>query len=496
MTVQSPWFPLFTAALLVIYYRVPGQWQWRVLLTGSGCFYLWAGKAYLGFLLLTLVSTYLAARQMGDGQGREDRKKRRPWLILCLTVNASALMLCKSCLLPGAKELLAGSRVEFLTLGLPLGISFYTLQTMGYLIDVYRGTVEPERNFGKFSLFAAWFPQLIQGPVSGFSQLGPQLTAAHPYDGQRLSFGAQRVLWGYFKKLVIADRLAPAVTALRQEQTVGGGFLVLTILYAVQLYGDFTGGVDIALGVSECFGIRLPENFRHPFFAKNTAQYWRRWHMTLGTWMKTYVFYPVSVSAPVRRLSRWARARLGGFGKRVGVYLATGVTWLATGVWHGLTPNFLVWGMLNCLVIVLSQELTPLYRRFHSRFGWKDKPWYGVFEGIRMFLLMNLIRACDLYADPREYFHRLLSLFSVPLWRQPVPALGLTGADWGILALGIGAMLLVSLLQQRAGSLRQLLWRGNPWLRYGLTFLLLVAVLLFGRYGVGYEGANFIYSQF
>ena len=148
------------------------------------------------------------------------------------------------------------------------------------------------------------------------------------------------------------------------------------------------------------------------------------------------------------------------------------------------------------LVDEVSQELTPLYRRFHSRFGWKDKPWYGVFEGIRMFLLMNLIRACDLYADPREYFHRLLSLFSVPLWRQPVPALGLTGADWGILALGIGAMLLVSLLQQRAGSLRQLLWRGNPWLRYGLTFLLLVAVLLFGRYGVGYEGTNFIYSQF
>ena len=308
------------------------------------------------------------------------------------------------------------------------------------------------------------------------------------------------MLWGYFKKLVVADRIAPAVAALRQSEYTGAAFGALTLFYAIQIYGDFTGGIDIALGLSQALGIRLPENFRRPFFSKSTAEYWRRWHITLGQWMKDDIFFPVSVSAGVRKLSRISRSHWNGFGKRLPVYAASIVTWLATGIWHGLTPNFVLWGMLNCLVIVVSEELTPLYRRFHSRFALKDKPWYGLFEIIRTFLLMNLIRACDLFPHVGDYWSRVCSLFTGfhlrVFWDGTLMGLGLTGLDYLILAGSAALMLAVSLIQEKTGSVRKLLWRWPAPVRRGLLFLLGLAVLLMGHYGIGYQASSFLYNQF
>ena len=301
------------------------------------------------------------------------------------------------------------------------------------------------------------------------------------------------MLWGYFKKLVIADRIAVAVLALRGPEHTGLSFFVLTCFYAIQIYGDFTGGIDIAIGLSEAFGISLPENFVRPFFSRNIAEYWRRWHITLGEWMKEYVFYPVSVSTPMRKLSKSARKRWPKFGKRLPVYVASFATWFCTGIWHGMTPNFLLWGMMNCTIIVLSEELTPLYERFHNRLHWKQKSWYGALEMLRMFVLMNLIRIVDLFPNVGEYFRRLGSLFSS--FRVPFLGLGLTELDYGILIFGVVLMLTVSLLQERFGSVRELLW-DRTGLRYALTIGLFLVVLLMGNYGIGYDAGNFIYNQF
>lgn len=506
MKFTSIGFLLFAAAVLLLYYRVPGKWQWVVLLGASLLFYLQAGLAYLAFLLFTALTTYVCTTRMARnwaaaGKDRRLAKaKNRPVTAICLLLNGVVLLLCKASLTEPLRSALSGGGLSFLSLGLPLGISFYMFQSMGYLIDVSRGTVPAERNFGKLFLFISYFPQLIQGPISRHSQLSPQLLSPHGYDGKQLSFGLQRMLWGYFKKLVIADRVAAAVTALRGPEYRGTAFLVLSVFYAVQIYADFTGGMDIALGLSQALGISLQENFLRPYFSKSVSEYWRRWHITLGTWMKDYLFYPLSVSAPLRRFSRFARRKFGAVGKRLPVYLASVVTWSATGIWHGLTPNFLVWGLLNCLVIVLSEELTPLYRRFHEKFHWKETSWYGAFEILRTFFLMNLIRSCDLFPRVGDYGGRLWSLFTVwnpeILWNGALMELGLTGLDYGILAAGTALMLGVSLVQEKKGSLRELLWQGNPFLRYLLTFLLLLAVLLMGRYGIGYQASSFIYNQF
>ena len=521
MNLISIRFAIFSAVLLVFFYRIPQKWQWVVLLAASFCFYLCAGTESLFFILFTILTTYFCARCIGRNQARlnrflsghpaltrEDKRCRRDTtrrqnrllLALCLTANFGLLFFCKACLIQPLHQALSDGRLSFLTLALPLGISFFLFQSAGYVIDVYRGTVPAERNPCKYALFVCYFPQLIQGPISRFSPLSEQLFRGHPFDGKEVSFGLQRMLWGYFKKLVVADRIAPAVAALRQSEYTGAAFGALTLFYAIQIYGDFTGGIDIALGLSQALGIRLPENFCRPFFSKSTAEYWRRWHITLGQWMKDDIFFPVSVSAGVRKLSRISRSHWNGFGKRLPVYAASIVTWLATGIWHGLTPNFVLWGMLNCLVIVVSEELTPLYRRFHSRFALKDKPWYGLFEIIRTFLLMNLIRACDLFPHVGDYWSRVCSLFTGfhlrVFWDGTLMGLGLTGLDYLILAGSAALMLAVSLIQEKTGSVRELLWRWPAPVRRGLLFLLGLAVLLMGHYGIGYQASSFLYNQF
>ena len=484
MTFASYSFLLFAGLLLILYYTIPRRGQWVLLLAASYVFYLWEGPKNLGYILLTTLTTYVATRIMDHIQSQYDKrtakKKNRIWAWLCLGINFGLLGVCKV-------------RFTFQNILLPMGISFYMFQSMGYVLDVYRGTVKAEKNPLKLALFVSYFPQLVQGPISKFSQLAPQLFGSHPYDGKQVSFGLQRMLWGYFKKLVIADRIAVAVAALKAPEYTGMPFLVLTVFYAIQIYGDFTGGIDIAIGLSEALGFRLTENFVRPFFSKDIAEYWRRWHISLGEWMKDYIFYPISVSSPMRRLSKVARKRWPKFGKRLPVYVASLVTWFCTGIWHGLTPNFILWGMMNCIVIVLSEELNPVYEKFHSRFHLKGKRWYGVFEVARMFFLMNLIRTLDLFPDVGEYFRRLVSLFTS--FHVPFMELGLTGLDYGILIFGILLMFLVSKIQEKKGSIRQFLWERTG-LRYVLTLGLFLTVLLMGRYGIGYDAGNFIYNQF
>ena len=484
MSFTSFSFLLYIGVVLALYYTIPRRGQWVLLLIASCGFYLYSGLDNFCFILLTTASTYGTARIVDRTQALFDRKKAKQkskkWIWLCLGLNFGLLAICKV-------------RFTFQNILLPMGISFYMFQSIGYVLDVYRGSIKAEGNPFKFALFVSFFPQLVQGPISKYGKLAPQLFGEHPYNGKQVSFGLQRMLWGYFKKLVIADRIAVAVLALRGPEHTGLSFFVLTCFYAIEVYGDFTGGIDIAIGLSEAFGISLPENFVRPFFSRNIAEYWQRWHITLGEWMKEYVFYPVSVSTPMRKLSKSARKRWPKFGKRLPVYAASFATWFCTGIWHGITPNFLLWGMMNCTIIVLSEELTPLYEKFHNRHHWKQKSWYGAFEMLRTFLLMNLIRIVDLFPNVGEYFRRLGSLFSS--FRVPVLDLGLTGQDYGILIFGVVLMLTVSLLQERFGSVRELLW-DRTGLRYALTIGLFLVVLLMGNYGIGYDAGNFIYNQF
>ena len=283
MQFASVSFIIFAAVTLLLYYAVPKKLQWIVLLVASYFFYLWGGIEYLGFIVFTTITTYFTAKIMSKNLGVQDsflaankatlsrdekkaykakiKAKNRVFLISCLVLNFSLLFFCKGLLAEPFRTMAEGGRFSFLTLALPLGISFYMFQSLGYIIDIYRGGVKAENNFFKFSLFVSFFPQLVQGHISKFSSLAPQLYAPHKFGRDEFLFGLERILWGFFKKLVIADRIAAAVIELKGPEYTGISFLMLTIFYAVQIYGDFTGGIDITIGLAQTKGITLTENF-------------------------------------------------------------------------------------------------------------------------------------------------------------------------------------------------------------------------------------------
>jgi len=525
-------FVAFICLAFLLYYLVPKKAQWALLLLASYGFYAFSGLSNLIFIVSTTLVTwgvglwvskirrasesYLAIHK--EDLTKEEKKaykakeKKKSFSVLCLglAVGFGILAVIKytGFALSNVNSILGTFGVEqklsipdFI---LPLGISFYIFQSMGYLIDVYRGRAEAEKNIAKFALFVSFFPQLIQGPISRHSDLAPQLYGEHSFNGSAFFSGLQRMAWGYFKKLVIADRILIGMkTILGDTAEYRGAWALLLILaYSVEIYADFTGGIDITIGIAECFGIKLKENFNHPFTSKSTKEYWNRWHITMGSWFTDYIFYPLSVCRPMQSISKKSRKLFGNaIGKRIPVYIATIVTWFLTGLWHGAAWNFIVWGLLNCLVILVSQELEPLYQKFRKAFPRlsSSKP-YGAFMAARTFLLMGFIRALDCYRDVPTTFGMWLSVFTVgnygELFSGKLAEVGFDAANVIIIVLATAIVCLVNALLVKKGcDLRRAL-ADKPFLSYSLFALVVVAIIIFGAYGAGYDASDFIYGQF
>ncbi|MBQ2455846.1 MAG: MBOAT family protein [Firmicutes bacterium] len=525
MSFVSFTFAGFLLLLLALYYLLPKRFQWKLLLIGSLVFYAFAGLKYLLYIAVTILSTWggcVWMQRLYDAQdeyiktnkavlSREERraykdsvgKKARLILSACILLNFGILAVIKysNFFLENVGALLHTSfgRTSFV---LPLGISFYMFQSLGYAIDVYRRKYPAQKDLAKSALFTSFFPQLIQGPISRFDQLSKTLFEEHDWDAQNIKDGLWRITWGYFKKLVIADRLAPAVAALTAAPDRYRGVFVLAaiLFYALQIYGDFTGGIDIAIGAARLFGVEVTENFNRPFFSKNIADYWRRWHITLGSWFRDYLFYPVSLSKGVKDLSKWCKAHIGeGVGKRLPLYTATIAAWLATGLWHGAAWHFIVWGLANCAVLLISQELTPLYERFHERFAFSNTRCWERFMVFRTFWLMGMIRVLDVYRSGRLTAKMILSIFTTPNWHALLDGsflkLGLSGADYLVAGIAVLIVWCAALIKGQKPVLTWL-YEKPVSLRYLLFWCLVVSIIVFGAYGIGYDASQFIYNQF
>lgn len=523
-------FIAFLLLLFVLYYVIPARYQWKLLLAASYVFYFASGWKNCVFILLTTASTWFLAvridrlhreqaayiKEHKKELSREERKsykekiKSRQWRLLLtgLFLNFGVLAVLKYTNFVIANInfglSLAGyqGQLSFLSLILPLGISFYTFITMGYLIDVYRGKYPAEANIGKLALFVSFFPQLIQGPINRFDKMKETLFLDHRFDIREVSFGLERILWGFFKKLVIADRILTGVTTIiGQPETYDGIYVFVGMMfYALQLYADFTGGIDITIGIAQVLGIKVQENFIRPFFSKNIAEYWRRWHISLGAWFTEYIFYPVSVCQPMLKFSRFCRKHFGDYvGKRMPVYVASLAVWFTTGIWHGASWNFVVWGLLNGLIIILSQECEPLYARFHASFHVAGKRWYSGFQVIRTLLLMSCLRMLDCYRDVpltfRMFGDMLLHSRISQLFDGRLMTLGLTVSDYMVLGMGTVILLGVSLAGRR-GSVRERLAAKPVPVRYAVVYGLFLCTVIIGAYGVGYDSSQFIYNQF
>ncbi len=522
----------FIAALFVLYYLVPKKMQWPLLLLAGYIFYYICGPIYLVYIGVTTLSiwavglkieqintqksAYLKANKATlskeEKKAYKEKAKSRQWhwMLFCLLLNIGILAVVKytNFAISNINSILScfqsGKVITYVDIALPMGISFYTFQAVSYLIDVYRGTVPAQKNLAKFALFVSFFPQLVQGPISRYGDLSKTLYEEHPFDTVTISRGLQRILWGFFKKLVIADRILIGVNAIIADtDTYRGAWVFVGMLfYALELYADFTGGIDITIGVAQVLGIRVQENFIRPYFSKNIAEYWRRWHITMGTWFTDYIFYPISVCKPMLKFSKFSRRHFGDvIGKRMPVYLSALAVWLATGIWHGASWNFVVWGLGNYVVIMISQELEPLYGKFHKRFHVDGKLGYRLFCVVRTILLMSCLRTFDCYRNVPLTFAMLGSMFTTwnwnILWNGALLGVGLSFLDYGILAVGLVILVSVSLIQRKGSVREQITTKIRPYpLRAALWTSLLLVTLLMGAYGIGYDASQYIYNQF
>lgn len=527
-------FITFLFGLFLLYYLIPKKLQWILLLAANFMFYFSAGRFYPIFILITSFTVYVAGRLMGriddllenyerkiksgeiEKPTREEKKqikagfanRKKCYMLVCLFVNLGILAVTKYTNfiignLGGLFEAAGKAAPKEIDLIVPLGISFYTFQAVGYLLDVYWNKCEVQKNFFRFTLFVSFFPQLIQGPISRYGDLSKTLYAEHKVDFRKIRFGLERILWGYFKKLVVADRLSTAVVTLMQDPDyyTGGFVFVGMIFYAIQLYADFTGGIDITIGIAETLGIHVEENFIRPYFSKNIIEYWRRWHISMGTWFRDYVFYPCSISKSMKSITKWTKKHFGmGGAKRVAIYIATFLTWLATGIWHGAEWHFIIWGVMNGIIIMITGELEPLYQKFHQRFPkLQGNVFYRAFQVLRTFLLMCCLRMFDTYAAVRLTFRQFFHMFTEFRWSQfsaqEFIDLGLTKSDYMIVFVSTVLMVIVSLLG-RDRSVREKISEKPYAVRFGIYVLLFFLVLLFGKYGIGFDAKQFIYNQF
>ena len=530
--VTLPFF-LFVAALTLVYFLVPGKYQWLVLLLGSYVFY-WTHSRWLALVLVgTSLATYGIAlwlqrindrgkaylKQHAAELSREEKKARkektkkaaRGVLLLGIAVDLGALLFLKyfNFFAANINSLLvrfggAGS-VPMLSLLLPLGISFYTLQAIAYMVDVYRGKEQADKNPLKFMLFMSFFPQIVQGPIPRHDQLAHQLYAPHRFDYTRMCYGVQMMLWGLIKKLSIAERLTGPVNYLftHSARQMGPLNLFAAILYSFQIYTDFSGGMDIGRGVAQILGIELELNFRQPYFSGSIEEFWRRWHMTMGKWMKDYVFYPLSLSKAFTSLGRTSRKLLGQFiGKRLPAFIAMFIAYLAVGFWHGPNWKYVAYGIWNGLFIMSGILLDGVYAKCRDGLKINEQAvTWRVFRILRTFLIVSIGRffsRSDSLADAltmgRNMFTRWTDITF--LTNGTLLNIGLDTAEWVVLCIFLLVLFYVDFQHEKQVSFRAVIARQPLVFRWIIYIGAVLLLLIFGCYGPVYNAADFIYAGF
>lgn len=540
MSYTSLNFILFVGVTALAYFLLPlKKAKWTVLLVASYVFYLFAGYKYVAFILFTTLSTYFIAlwidkisqkskatlKQNKTEWDKEQKKlfknkikiQKRLVMSLVLVVNFGILAFLKYYnFFAGSLNDVMGSfglgfSAPTLKLFLPLGISFYTFQSMGYVVDVYREKVKAEKNIAKLALFVSFFPQIIQGPISFYDQLAYQLYEPHKFNFTQFKYGCELILWGFFKKLIIADRAVIAInTVIDNYNTYNGTTLTFTVLlYAIQLYADFSGGIDISRGIAQIFGINMAENFKRPYFSKSINEYWRRWHITLGAWMKDYVFYPIAMSEAFINASK--KIKVSKFGNtKAGTHIAkvlptsfaSFIVFFLVGVWHGANWKYVAFGIWNGGIIMVSILLKPVFDFVIDKLKINVQSFaFSTFQMFRTFIVVLVGYVFDVAPDLTSAMNtfRLFFVdqnFSTSL--QQIKSLGLTTIDYILISLCTIVMFIVSVIQEKNSTvtIRERLDKNPFVLRYFVILTCIIILLIFGIYGPGYDPAEFVYMQF
>ena len=528
MQFASLTFLLFIAAVLVIYFSVRNN-QWIVLLAASCLFIIInSGLLILIFLFQALTTFYTAkiifarkaaAEQLAKSDGLDrtarneikanGKKEQKRYLTLGIVVVLGILVLLKysGSALDHVNRVISATGFQFpqFRFLLPIGISFYTLQAIAYMVDVNRGKIEPADNLWKFLLFMSYFPQIVQGPIPRYKDLYHQLVAPHRFNSDNCWRGSQLIIWGLMKKLIIADRIAIPVTWIFDNASDYSGLMVFfaAACYGIQVYTDFSGGMDIARGFSEMIGIELTLNFRQPYFSGSIEEFWRRWHISLGAFMRDYVFYPLSLSKAFSKVGRVTRKYLGNeVGKKVPSFIAMFIVYFLVGLWHGASMKYVIYGVWNGVFIasgiLLADNYVKMKKTFRiddSQFSWK------LFQRIRTFIIVSMGRVFPRALDTGTALKMFGSTFTSRIdfafmFDGTLQKLGLNTANWILLLAAIVILLLVDILHERGIAIRETIEKQGVMFQIILISFAIVAIIIFGMYGPGYDSKVFIYQQF
>lgn len=519
---------IFLPAVVLCYAVLPQRHRWKVLLAASYVFFWMVSGKLIVFLLVSSFSLHHFGLWLSAVQDERNRmlaaadkaerkaikatfqRRLRRILLFALLLHIGTLLTLKYAAFfsVNLNRLLDALRLPLSlpipAFVLPIGISFYTLQAAAYLIDVYRGAIRADRNLGRLMLFLGFFPQIMEGPICRYGQTALPLWEGRPLTWHNLTFGMQRISFGMMKKIVIADRLNILIKNVFSTPTAfdGGVTALAMVCYTCQLYMEFSGTMDVVIGSAEIFGLRLPENFRQPFFSTSIQEFWMRWHITLGAWFKDYIFYPLSMSGPLKKLTSAARRRLGShFGPLLAGSFALLAVWLCNGLWHGAGWQYIFFGLYHFALILCGSLAAPLSRRVADTLHInRDTIPYRVFCIVRTALLVCVgelfFRAEGLRAG-LSMFRRMITDFSLRSFTDGAfLGLGMDGHDFFITAVAVLLVFAVGALRERGIPIRETIARQHIAIRWSVYYAAILFVVIFGAYGVGYVPVDPIYAAF
>ncbi len=474
MTYTSFGFYLFLAFVLLLYYAAPLRVRWIILFAASGAFYMLAYRTGWWIMLLSGIFSY------GAGLLLQTCTRYRKWIFFSA---AAMITLPWFCVKNGNFLLGAVCGRQPVAWIIPLGISFYTLQILAYLADIYKGEIRAAKNPAQYLLFLFFFPQVIQGPIPRFGQLFPQLVKGRRFEEAYLIKGFQLILWGFFLKLMIADRADIIVREVfgHPQKYTGCYVLAAGILYSLELYTDFLACVKLSQGSAALFGIGLAENFRRPYFACSVKEFWRRWHISLSGWLRDYVYIPLGGS---RHGARYANLF---------------VTFCISGIWHGAGYKFLFWGMLHACYQIAGSLSAPVKARVYERiqmprnvkimlqrmgvFFWVMCAWI-IFRADSLTIGLSMLRSMFADWNPWIFFNDSLL------------TLGLDWKEWCVLAASVCFLFYIEHKQEQGTSIRNAVLQNPVYIRFAVYLAAFLTIMIFGTYGFGFDPKDFIYGGF
>lgn len=529
MSYTSSIYLVFLIITCGVYYLISAKHRWLVLLLANLIFYVSSGWDNLIFILSSIIITYFITLKIGRLHEEFAEKKntgnlekaeikklkeeygkiRKKYLIIGLVLVLAFLVVVKytNFILGNVYSILNLIGVKqdpmFVNMVVPMGISFYTFQIISYIMDVYKAKITPQKNFLRFSLYISFFPSVVQGPIPRYSDLGKQLNEEHKFQFENLRDGALLILWGFAKKLILAERLVILVDEVYSNYMSYGGVILMlaTAAFSIQIYADFSSCMDIASGSAKLFGITLTKNFLRPYFSKNMPEFWRRWHVTLGSWFKDYVFYPFSISKFALKLNKNARNTFGSeIGRIISSSLPILLVWSLTGIWHGPEWKYVAWGLFHGCLIMSSMIFSPYIEKFVEKVHMRTDCFsFRLFQMLRTFFLCCVGRVffrADSLTDALLMFKRMITTTGAwQLWDHAFWEATLNSANLMIVVVAMLILWIVSMLEEKM-DVWETLSKQNLIFRWIIIYALFFAVVVFGKYGPGYDSAAFIYEQF